>query len=967
MKLRYLYFSVIISLVFFGCAQIGTLSGGEKDTIPPVYIKGKPEQKSLNFSDDKILLTFDEFFQLNNLSGVFISSPPLNEKPDFNLKRKSLLIKLKEELYDTTTYTFLFGDAIEDNHERNPLKDFRFVFSTGNKLDTMGISGKIQDAYTLKGIEGMFVMLYHTYSDSTPIIEKPYYIARADTAGVFNINYIKPGKYRIFALKDQDANLYFNLPNEQIAYLDSFIIPEVETETTIDSIKAGTVLHLGEDDAVGDTLLNDTVIINHNYIYSPSNLRLFAFKEDKEKQYIINSSREKRGKCMFEFSKPSDSVIIKGINFNLENIEYFSEKEDSSKTRILWLKDENVYNIDSLKFQLEYFNLDSLENKEKQIDTIMLFFDIPKDTLKTYLDFAELKQEHDSFSNYTLELKSPVKSIDTSKIKFFRELDTLVIDTKKQELLKSFRPEPKKLFFELRRPFVKTFKIEALNIDTVSEWYSKKVSGNDTLIECEILEKNIFEKDTLKLVVHYDNQFFFNQVPKFSDTISFPLFTQGLMDIKRPAIDTLILKFKKEVSEDTKIKVFDRDESQWYNIVSQPDKDKMLIKITEKDIFDKDTLLLTVRTKDYDNTLGEKIYYEYSKSAIYKHTQRKITVFKRPKRDKFYLVFSKRLENDIDVKPLNFSDDRSWSKIELSDSKDTVFYSITDNYISKLDTLKLKLTYDIKTRDNTLAKQTDTINLLYKRQRRSDVNRAKKDKEKQMSSTDQEKSKVSIEIPITYKIEKDSISERKYDLKYNWVTGIQYVLKFDSSAFIDVYGDKSIQKEVKFKVREKDFYGSITLNLSNIKRISDKDFYIPKLTSVLDSLGTDSLKAEPNVIDSLKNDTIIYDAVKDKEAIQDSIFNSKLDEGQLIIYLFDKDNKLINTKYTKVDVKYSFESLIPGSYSLKIIYDFNINNKWDTGNYLKNIQPERVLIYYDKIVLESNWENVVDWKIETPK
>jgi hypothetical protein len=49
---------------------------------------------------------------------------------------------------------------------------------------------------------------------------------------------------------------------------------------------------------------------------------------------------------------------------------------------------------------------------------------------------------------------------------------------------------------------------------------------------------------------------------------------------------------------------------------------------------------------------------------------------------------------------------------------------------------------------------------------------------------------------------------------------------------------------------------------------------------------------------------------------------------------------------------------------LKVIYDNNDNRKWDTGNYLKKIQPEKVLYYKGDINVRSNWNIELTWKIE---
>lgn len=929
---RIFYYSIsVYILIFSGCAQIGTLTGGDKDTEPPVFEKSQPENKSVNFKEDKIILQFDEFFVLNNLNSVFLSSPFFSEIPDFIIKRKKLAVKFNEPLHDSTTYTLWFGNAIEDYHENNPLKDFKFVFSTGPQLDTFEISGLILDAEKLKGEPDMFVMLYKSFTDSTPINEKPYYIAKSDTSGRFKINFMKTGKYRIFALKDQDANYNFNLPNEKIAFIDSFIIPKVKTEIQIDSLKAGTILHKEESDVEGDTLINDTVIFTTKYIYSPGNIKLLAFIEDKQRQYILNTSRDVKGKCIFEFSKPTDSIHIEGFNFHLNENNTFTEKKDSARKVIYWLKDENIFNTDTLEFEVSYYNKDSLENLEKETDTLKFIFNVQADTLKKFVNFIELKQEQDSFLNYCIETESPISYFDTGQIKLFEIYDTLVVDTKKQELLKSVRPAPEKLIFAIRRPYVNNFDIEFLNIEMSPGSYEKSYSENDTLLECRISDDQIIEKDTLKIVVHYDNDFFLGQIQTFTDTVVMPLFKQGLLSLQRPATDTLILQFKKELTDETSILLTDNENEDWYNIIEQEKKEELHLQIKNKLVSDEDTVMLTVRTFDYDNTFGDKIDYEYSKNAIYKRKTQNLNSYSRSKRNTFNLVLNKPLETEVNVVLLNYNSKNDWFEKELNITKDTVTYTIINDYLINKDTINLAVNYNVRFRKNIYEQKSDTINLIYRKFKR---HRKRKTKESVDNTTDNavDKQKVSLEIPGNYLLTKDSVSERKFWISYPWTTGTEYVLKLDSGSVIDIYNNKSVKKEVKFKVREKDFYGRILLNLSNVKRISDKDFYSKK--------------------DSFDIDSVLY---------------SELNEGRLIINLFDKDDQIIEERFVQKDGLLIFDHLIPGSYNMKLVYDKNNNSKWDTGDYLKNIQPERVIIYTKEIILKSNWDNEIDWKISPPE
>ncbi|HUM47683.1 MAG TPA: hypothetical protein PLD84_12210, partial [Chitinophagales bacterium] len=58
-----------------------------------------------------------------------------------------------------------------------------------------------------------------------------------------------------------------------------------------------------------------------------------------------------------------------------------------------------------------------------------------------------------------------------------------------------------------------------------------------------------------------------------------------------------------------------------------------------------------------------------------------------------------------------------------------------------------------------------------------------------------------------------------------------------------------------------------------------------------------------------------------------------------------------------------FLSLRPGNYSLKVIEDLNNNNRWDTGNYWKQLQPEKIYNYTDEITLRANWDLDVEMSV----
>ena len=234
-KLKYLVFSLGLLLTAFlaqRCANAVAPTGGPKDTTPPVVVAAVPENQSTHFIGKKIEITFDEFITLENANQNVMISPPLKEKLDIKLKNKTVVVKFKENLVPNTTYTINFGSAIKDLHEGNPFKDYVYSFSTGDHIDTLSITGKVVDAETMKPIENVYVGLYaadRDNLDSLPMTTAPNYISKTDKEGQFSLNGLADKSYLVFALKDANANLYFDLANEASAFHDMLVSPSDST------------------------------------------------------------------------------------------------------------------------------------------------------------------------------------------------------------------------------------------------------------------------------------------------------------------------------------------------------------------------------------------------------------------------------------------------------------------------------------------------------------------------------------------------------------------------------------------------------------------------------------------------------------------------------------------------------------------------------------------------------------------
>lgn len=218
MKFRYNYLlSIIIILVLIeSCARKGRPEGGEKDLDAPILISASPAHESINFDKEKIRIYFDEYVKLMELNQQLVISPPMNYQPEITplgTASEFINIKIIDTLKENTTYTFNFGNSIVDNNEANPLERFKYVFSTGNYIDSLKISGTISDAFNFEVDEDISVQLYEVidsvYTDSIIFNERPSYVGNTLDSTVFEITNLKSGKYLLIALKDVSNNYSF--------------------------------------------------------------------------------------------------------------------------------------------------------------------------------------------------------------------------------------------------------------------------------------------------------------------------------------------------------------------------------------------------------------------------------------------------------------------------------------------------------------------------------------------------------------------------------------------------------------------------------------------------------------------------------------------------------------------------------------------------------------------------------------
>ena len=437
---------LLLGIMVYSCASMGTPDGGPYDEEPPKFMGSMPELHAVNNHKKKLELEFDEFIKLEKPSEKIVISPPQLEQPEIKVVGKKVVVELLDTLKEATTYTIDFSDAIVDNNEGNPMGNFSYSFSTGANIDTMEVSGTVLEASNLEPIKGIQVGLHKDLGDSA-FVNKPFdRVSRTDSRGRFSIRGVAPGKYRIYALKDGNQNYLFDSKSEMIAFCDSVIIPSSVPATRQDTLWK-------------DSLTVDTIKTVKYTRYLPDDILLRAFKEENTRQYLVKSQRDKLNHFIITFSAKADTLpVLKGLNFD-EKDAFIVESTDRNDSICYWIKDSLLYEMDTLAIQMDYLYTDTLDKLVPKTDTLYLTNKISrekrlqlaqaeaekKEKERKKMDkrgkaveaektkFLEMKVDapssFDIFKNVQLKFEEPVASVDTAAIHMEVKVDTLWKET----------------------------------------------------------------------------------------------------------------------------------------------------------------------------------------------------------------------------------------------------------------------------------------------------------------------------------------------------------------------------------------------------------------------------------------------------------------------------------------------------------------------------------------------------------
>lgn len=362
-KSLYYIFIIIAAAVMYSCANIGNPSGGPIDKTPPIFMRSNPTPNAVNVKDRKIEIFFDEIVTLKDPSTKIIVSPAQTEMPRMSALGRKVTVELVDSLLPNITYTIDFSNSIQDNNEGNAIDNFAFAFSTGSVIDSMRVSGYVLDSRTLEPMQSVVVGLQSNLADSAFHKEKLQRVALTNDRGQFTIRNVSPGSYHIFALKDLDRDYKFGNPTEDIAFLDSIIVPSIGSREAADTV-------------YNDLNEIDTIMRATRPAYFPNDILLSMFNEDRKSQYLANNLRVDSTRISLTFAAASDtlpSLSIVGRN-DVPDQWYTLERSQTNDTLTYWIRPPHLVSADTLMVATTYLRTDTASNLSWGTDTLKFTF-----------------------------------------------------------------------------------------------------------------------------------------------------------------------------------------------------------------------------------------------------------------------------------------------------------------------------------------------------------------------------------------------------------------------------------------------------------------------------------------------------------------------------------------------------------------------------------------------------------------
>nr|WP_068893282.1 Ig-like domain-containing protein [Pedobacter panaciterrae] len=305
-------FSIVLLIVslIYSCASIQQPQGGPRDTTPPKVLKMEPKNLTTNFISKKVVIEFDEYFKLQNEFKEFSVSPEMPKPPVLKIKGKKLEIAFPDSLEKNTTYTLNFGKAIADVNESNPVKNLTYVFSTGPKLDSLSIKGKVTNSLTGEPELDAVAFILPLNRDTLFGKGKPSIYTLTDSSGNYSLNNLRSDTYKLYVIKEKNGDKIYQQASDEVGFL------------------------------------KDSIVLTKNM----DSMNLKVFKEDAKVFRILDKRLNTDGSITFTFNqklKKPEVAVLDPAALDASKIFKFSKNNDSLK---VWLTD---LSFDSTKISIK--------------------------------------------------------------------------------------------------------------------------------------------------------------------------------------------------------------------------------------------------------------------------------------------------------------------------------------------------------------------------------------------------------------------------------------------------------------------------------------------------------------------------------------------------------------------------------------------------------------------------------------
>lgn len=478
MKSFFRYFLVTILICsFLSCAKRGRPSGGPKDEDKPLFVVANPPYESINFTAKKIKITFNEYVRLKNVNKQLVVSPPLKYPPLISPQgtaSKEISIQILDTLQPNTTYTFDFGNSVEDNNEGNQLERFKYVFSTGTYIDSLTTRGTVKDAFLKKFEKDIKLLLYRidsSFTDSIVYKQKPNYVTSTLDSTVYNFSNLQDGKYLLIALNDKSSDYIFAPKEDKIGFY------------------------------------NDTVVLPRDSILSTP---ISLFKEVLP--YDFKKAKEvRKGKLLFSYQGDAKDMKIELLSKVSDSFKSIARFEKGRDTLNYW---HSLVDVDSLNFLVinkEIVDTVTVKLRKKKLDSLSFS--------STTRSILELKD------TFYIDANNPIVSLDTSKVSLVDK------DTIKVPYQSFISDTQNRLGFTFKKGYKQRYSLSILpkaikdvyNLENDSLNY---IFGTKDLEDYGAINLRVNNPKSLNLIIeltYEDGSLIYRKFTNSSSTLQFPL------------------------------------------------------------------------------------------------------------------------------------------------------------------------------------------------------------------------------------------------------------------------------------------------------------------------------------------------------------------------------------------------------------------------------------------------------------